>query len=128
MKNVCRFAVMTGLIVAAPAMGFAMESVGARYTLSMTRDYTPSPWTHEAGYLAQSKHKFVFGGKNLLLGWMELYNEPRDAAREDRSVMKGIGRGIVNAFGDMVGGAAHVITFPITALDVPLPEGGTDLL
>ena len=128
MKSACRLAVMMGLLVAAPAMSFAMEHVGAKYTLSMTHDYTPSSWTSEASYMEQSKHKLVFGGKNVLLGWMELYNEPRDAVRDHRGFVKGMGAGLVNMLGDMVGGAAHLITFPITALDVPLPDGGTDVL
>lgn len=35
---------------------------------------------------------------------------------------------MVNMLGDTVGGALHLATFPITAFDAPLPEGGTDVL
>ena len=100
----------------------------AKYTLSLTKDYTPSPWTGEAGYLDRAKHKFIFGSKNLFLGWTELYHEPREAAQHHEGVLRGMGRGVVNMLGDTLGGAAHLVTFPITALDVVLPEGGTDIL
>ena len=115
-----------GLVVACPMASFA--STGAKYTLALKKDYTPSEWTEQVGYMDRAKCKLAFGGKNALLGWTELYREPREAAREDTSVMKGIGRGVVNMLGDTVGGVLHVATFPVTALDVILPEGGTDVL
>jgi hypothetical protein len=124
------FSLVIGLLVAAPVVGFAAEQAPeAKYTLSLTQDFTPSEWTDETGYVDRAREKLVFGGKNTLLGWMELYNEPRDAVRaENHSFWRGMGKGLVNMIGDTIGGAAHVATFPITAVDVCLPVGGTDLL
>lgn len=121
---------LVALVMACPAWSLAMmeEQPNVKYTLSATKDYTPSAWTAEDGYLDRAEHKLAFGSKNALLGWLELYNEPRDAAREDTGVARGMGRGFVNMLGDTIGGVIHVATFPITAVDVPLPEGGTDLL
>ncbi len=128
MRRTWMLGMLVGLLVSAPALGYAMEQAGAKYTLSLTKAYTPSEWTAEEGYLAQAGQKFVFGSKNGLLGWLELYNEPREAARQDTGLLRGMGKGLVNMFGDTVGGALHITTFPITMVDVALPEGGTDLL
>lgn len=131
MRGSLKLGCLVALVMACPTMSMAMmeeEQPSVKYTLSATKAYTPSSWTAEDGYLDRAEHKLAFGGKNTLLGWLELYNEPRDAAREDTSVMRGMGRGFVNMLGDTIGGAVHIATFPITAVDVPLPEGGTDLL
>jgi hypothetical protein len=117
---------MLGVVVACP-MG-ASAAMGAKYTLHVRPDYTPSEWTRSVGYTERAKGKFLFGGKNAVLGWAELYNEPREAAREETGVMQGMGRGVAHMLGDTVGGVAHLVTFPITAVDVILPEGGTDVL
>jgi len=50
------------------------------------------------------------------------------ASQAGENVVVGIGKGVWNAVGQTALGAAHAVTFPITALDLPLPEGGTDLL
>ncbi len=129
MKRNWTLGMLIGLLVACPAALDAAEGHdGAKVTLSLTKAYTPSPWTAEGTYMDQAKGKLVYGGKNALLGWMELYNEPRDAVQEDSGFLRGMGHGFVNMLGDTVGGAIHLGTFPITALDVPLPEGGTDIL
>lgn len=128
MKGMSLAVVVAGVIMASPVASFAMDHQGARYTLSFTQNYTPSVWTSEDGYAARMKDKLLFSSKNTLLGFMELYNEPRDAKREQRSVMRGMGRGLVNMLGDTIGGAAQLITFPVTAVDIALPEGGTDVL
>ena len=118
---------LIALLIVAPGLSEAAKS-GAKYTLSLTHEYTPSAWTQETGYKEQMAHKFLFGGKNTLLGWMELYNEPRESIQAKQGFFRGMGRGLVNMLGDTVGGVLHVATFPITALDVPLPEGGTNIL
>ena len=129
MRGTWMFALLVGLLVVAPMASYADYSrMGAKYTLSLTKDYTPSMWTQEGGYLPKTKHKLLFGGTNILFGWLELYNEPREAVRENRGFFHGVKHGVVNMLGDTVGGAINLVTFPITALDVPLPEGGTDLL
>ena len=129
MKALTAFAVTLGVVLLVPAVGNANQypKPGAKCTLSLTKEYTPSPWTHEMGYKEQATHKFVYGGKNALLGWLELYNEPRDAIRAKQNFFIGMGHGIRNMLGDTIGGVLHVATFPFTQLDVPLPEGGVDL-
>lgn len=130
MRTVAILMVAVGMVMMAPIAGTAsaMQDGGAKYTWSLTKDYMPSEWTSEADYKQQAKGKFLFGAKNMLLSCTELYNEPRDAAKADTKMSVGIGHGIRNMVGDTLGGALHLVTFPITALDVPLPEGGTDLL
>ena len=72
-------------------------------------------------------HKMGRGMVNLLTGWIELPKQFHAGAQEDNPVV-GIGRGVWNGVGQTVGGALHAVTFPLTMIDVPLPEGGTDLL
>ena len=87
-----------------------------------------SPWAHERGWANQARGKFVFGAKNTLLGWTEIFTEPYEAAKSGGNVAGGIGRGLLNGVLDTAGGAAHLVTFPITKFDLPLPEGGVQLL
>ena len=110
---------------AVPATGYA---AGAKYTLSLTKDYTASPWTSEMGYSNRAIGKLGFGIKNLLLGWTDLFIEPREAMKGGDNLAVGIGRGLKDAVENELGGVVHIVTFPITNLDAPLPEGGTQLL
>lgn len=97
-------------LLVAPSMGFAA-----------------SPWKEKGGsYSDMAKNKLDFGLKNLLAGWTELISEPA-SGRDVVSVTKGLGRGIYNTVVYTVGGALHTATFPITALDVPLPDNGLQL-
>lgn len=128
--------VLAGALVACPMMGFAaehggtaMSEAGAKWTLSLTpgKD-TPSPWTSEVGYANRAKAKLVFGVKNLLLGWADLFTEPKEAVDAGENFLIGLGVGLKDAVENTLGGVVHVATFPITAVDAPLPEGGTQLL
>ena len=87
-----------------------------------------SPWADEATWGAQATGKLKYGVTNLLLGWTSLFREPVQASQAGENVFVGIGRGVWNGVGQTVGGALHAVTFPLTMIDVPLPEGGTDLL
>ena len=87
-----------------------------------------SPWAEGATYSEQALGKLKYGLKNALLGWTSLVRTPVQASQEGDNILVGIGRGVWDAVGQTVGGAAHVVTFPITAIDVPLPGGGTDIL
>ncbi len=89
-----------------------------------TKQTHGSPWAHERGWAHQARGKLGFGLKNTLLGWTEFFTEPYKAAKGGQNVAGGIGRGLWNGLADTVGGAAHLVTFPITKLDLPLPEGG----
>jgi len=93
-----------------------------------TAAFAGSPWMQETGWANQAKGKFVYGLKNTLLGWTEIFTEPKDAIDAGENFFVGVGTGLWNAAGQTLGGALHLVTFPITQLDVPLPEGGTELL
>ena len=131
-------ALATGVIgglVAYPLLGEAAEHGGTAMgggskivTLSLTKDYTPSPWTHEVGYPKQAIGKLGFGLKNLLLGWTDLFIEPKEASEKGENVLKGVGMGVVHAIENTLGGAVHTATFFLPQIDAPLPEGGTKLL
>lgn len=123
---------VVGLSLASPAAGqaddMAAAAGGAKYTLSLSKDYTPSPWTNEVGWSSRALGKLGFGVKNVLLGWTDLFIEPQEELQAGGNFFKGLGTGIKDTIGNELGGVLHVLTFPITAVDVPLPEGGTQLL
>lgn len=126
--------VVIGVVAAWPAMGSTAEHGGQAtagdnvITLSLTKDYTASPWTSETGYANRAKGKLVFGAKNLLLGWTELFTEPKEALDGGENFFVGLGRGLKNAVEDELGGAVHLVTFLIPQVDAPLPGGGVQLL
>ncbi|MBI4355968.1 MAG: hypothetical protein HY597_05950 [Candidatus Omnitrophica bacterium] len=114
-------------LVALPSVALAagkQMSGGAKCTISFTKEYTASPWTSEAEYGKRAFGKLGFGAKNLLLGWTELFTEPKEAIEGGGNFFGGLWRGLVKGVGDEVGGAVHIVTFPFTEIDVPLPEGG----
>ena len=87
-----------------------------------------SSWASGATYNEKAVGKLKFGLTNTLLGWTELFREPKRAHDAGENVVTGVGRGVWNAVGQTVGGIGHLVTFPIPAIDIPLPRGGTDLL
>ena len=115
-------------IAAVPAAHAAANMGGAKVTLSLTKDYTPSPWTQEVGYTNRAMAKLGFGLKNALLGWTDLFTEPQEASSSGQGFLKGIGYGLKDALENTLGGVVHVVTFPLTEVDAPLPEGGTQIL
>ena len=118
---------LVGGLAMAPVIGEAADmGHGAKYTLSMTKDYTASPWTNEMGYANRAKGKLVFGLKNLLLGWTAIGSEAVEYKNNGKNVFQGIAVGFGEALVYTVGGALHVATFPIP-LDVPLPENGVHI-
>lgn len=114
-----------GVLVISPGSGYAEEG---RLTLSLTKDYTASPWTNEVGYGNQVRGKFVFGLKNLLFGWADLFTEPNEAVQNGENFFVGLGRGVKDGLENTLGGAVHLATFIFPQVDAPLPEGGTQLL
>ena len=116
--------IVVGAVLAAPAIGFAQETGNAKYTLSATKNYTASPWTSETGYANRAKAKLIFGAKNLLLGWTDLYTETHEAMKAGDNAFVGLGIGLKDTIENELGGAVHLVTFPLTAVDAPLPEGG----
>mgnify|MGYP001561531833 FL=1 len=87
-----------------------------------------SPWAAEQGWGNQAKGKLVYGLKNTLLGWTELFTEPYEAVQNGENFFVGLATGVWNGVGQTVGGVLHLVTFLVPAIDVPLPEGGTALL
>ena len=87
--------------------------------------FAASPWKEKGGtYGEMTKNKLDFGLKNLLGGWSELISQP---VKEGKNIGVGLGRGLYHAVVFTLGGALHTVTFPITAIDVPLPENGIQL-
>jgi len=119
---------LVGVLAAAPGVGEAADGGGAKVTLSLTKDYTASPWTSEMGWGNRARGKLVFGLRNGLLGWTEMVLEPKRALDEGDNFFVGLGIGAKNAVFNTLGGVIHTVTFPITELDAPLPKGGTQLL
>ena len=87
-----------------------------------------SSWASGATYSDKAVGKLKFGLRNVLAGWTELFRDPIEAGKSGENVLVGIGRGVWDAVGQTVGGAAHTVTFFIPQIDIPLPKGGTDLL
>jgi hypothetical protein len=88
--------------------------------------FAASPWTEEETYSKRIAGKLHFGLMNTLLGWTDLIWEPIRGGKQCEScdnVWKGLGKGLTDAFVNEVGGAIHLITFPIV-VDVPLPDNG----
>ncbi len=93
--------------------------------------FAESPWTKETTYQGKMMGKLGFGVKNLLLGWTELFKKPAEHyhnATEQKPIhlLEGVVDGIGTFVADTIGGALHVVTFPITNLDVPLPGDGVE--
>ncbi len=124
------FAVLLGILALVPATGQADEMGGmggAKMTWSLTKDYTSSPWANEVGWSSRAMGKLGFGLKNALLGWTELFTEPKEAMDEGGNFFMGLGMGLKNGLENTLGGVVHTATFAITDLDAPLPEGGVQL-
>ena len=86
--------------------------------------FAASPWVAQTTYSDQLRGKLDFGVKNLLAGWTQIFTEPMNYHKEGKCVIKGLGYGLYTAVADTVGGALHFVTFPITQIDVPLPDNG----
>jgi len=91
------------------------------------RAHAASEWTQEATYEAKVEKKFRYGVENVLAGWTEVFTEPYERRHSTKDLITGLFVGIFNAVVDTVGGAVHLVTAPITQIDVPLPEDGVML-
>ena len=94
--------------------------------LGPTVCFAGSPWTEKTTYWDKTVGKLDFGMKNLLGGWTELFTEPMHHHKDAGDVFVGLGTGLYKSVVYTVGGALHVVTFPIP-LDVPLPDNGVNL-
>ncbi len=100
---------MVLVLLSAPAVGFAA-----------------SPWTEKTTYSEKTMGKLEFGLKNALLGWIDIFYEPYQYDKAGKNAWSGLGKGIVDAVINEVGGVIHVATFLIP-VDVPLPDNGVNL-
>src|SRR3990167_5697987 len=106
---------MVCLLMVVTLAGFASQA--AAY-------FEPSPWTEESGYNRRMAQKLIFGIANTACGWIELVQEPYEAVQNNKSVWRAIPVGIFNGVVDTIGGVLHIVTFPVTSLDIELPERG----
>ncbi len=102
--------------------------VGVVLLAAPVNAFAASTWAEEMTYGSKVGAKLKYGLTNTFLGWTELFTEPYEATQYGENFFIGLGRGLWNGVGDTVLGAAHAITFPIPQIDLPLPEGGTDVL
>ena len=88
--------------------------------------YNPIEWKKEKLYIDRAFGKLNFGIWNFLFGWTELATEPYESILTDENLLIGIGKGVLFGAADTAGGFLNFVTFPITALSIPLPEGGIE--
>ncbi|MBN1687779.1 MAG: hypothetical protein JW893_01620 [Candidatus Omnitrophica bacterium] len=86
-----------------------------------------SPWTETEDYGEKAAAKLGFGLRNIALGWTKILTMSHDALKNEKPFLSNFLEGIAHASGRTVGGALHVATFPLTSLDIPLPENGENL-
>lgn len=118
------FVLLALAVLAAPGVAFAGDG---SHCGKCSLDFKASPWTSKATWGEQAVGKLEFGIKNIFTGWTEVFTEPMDAYKNHTCVVKGFFHGVANAVLDTAGGVLHLATFPITQLDVPLPQGGSSL-
>ena len=94
--------------------------------LTPTLAFAASPWTQGANYSERVGQKLQFGLTNTLLGWVDLFVEPNKAASAGGNTWAGVGKGLTDSVLNTVGGALHLVTFPIP-VDIPLPDDGVQL-
>jgi hypothetical protein len=82
-------------------------------------NWQASPWVTKEPYMEKIINKLGFGLTNGLTGWTALLFEPCRSNNFFTGLVKGSWRTITNT----VGGALHIVTFPIP-IDIPLPDGG----
>ena len=86
--------------------------------------FEESHWVAKPTYNQRMVHKLIFGVGNLTCGWVEIVQEPYEAVKRKEMFWRGVSLGIFNGIVDTIGGALHILTFPVTPLDIELPEGG----
>ena len=112
---------------------FKLLTLLAVAMLIATTAFAASPWTQADTYADKVRGKLDFGMKNLLGGWTAIFPCSNGCKMKSDNggcpsvcCVKNMGMGIVNAITYTVGGALHVVTFPIP-VDVPLPGDGVQL-
>ena len=112
-------AALCGLLIVAPASAQAA-----------------SEWTKGHTYFGRANWKMTYGLDNLFFGWTSLFVTPYRTARASdnpaagvaAAATVGLAKGLWNAVGQEIGGALTFVTFLVTPLDIPIPEGGVKIL
>ena len=104
-----------------PAFATQVKKVSSPRTV-----YAPSTWAEEPEYIDRAFGKMAYGFWNFLTGPFELVKQPYESAVLGDNILVGFARGIFYGVADTAGGFLNFITFPITALKIPLPKGGTE--
>ena len=89
-----------------------------------TMAFAGSPWVDKTTYGDKTIGKFTYGLENTALGWTELIRKPIDSVKNHTNVFVGFGHGIMNTVTYTLGGVIHLVTFPFTSIDVPIPNDG----
>jgi hypothetical protein len=89
-----------------------------------TTSFAASPWMEKTTYKEKMFGKLDFGVKNVLGGWTDIIRQPIKYNKDGKSAAEGFAVGVYQAIVNTVGGALHLVTFPITQVDVPLPNNG----
>ncbi len=124
-KTIVFSLIILSLSASAHACPSGMETICEQVARTGTSSPLVSPWTKEPTYKKQMVAKLRFGLKNTLFGWTEIFTELVEHLRDHRSPLA-TGQGIGNVVMDEIGGALHLLTFPLVKVDVPLPEDGVD--
>ena len=92
--------------------------------LAATSAFAASPWTEKTTYKEKLLGKLDFGFKNFVGGWTDIVRQPIKYNKDGKSAAEGFFVGVYQAIANTAGGALHLVTFPITQVDVPLPNNG----
>ena len=99
------------------------------FQVAVAPAWAASPWTTKSTYSEKMMGKLGFGLKNTLLGFTEIIKQPivdYKGAEHNKlgNGVLGLGKGLVNGVVYTVGGVLHLVTFPLTMVDIPLPHDG----
>ena len=85
-------------------------------------EFPASSWTKGDGYVEKTVGKLGYGLVNVVGGWSALATEYYE--KPETNIGAAFLRSIARTVTNTVGGALHVVTFPVPK-DIPLPGGGT---
>jgi hypothetical protein len=63
-------------------------------------------------YVTKLSGQFIRGASNLVFCWLELFNQPYRAAKNNTGVIKGVGRGVRETIARGFSGAGEILTAP----------------
>ena len=124
----CAIACLAAWLPTSPALAAEnIQDPNGMIRLTLTKEYVPSPWMTEYDPTNRAMKKFGYGLSNTLFGWLDLFLEPLEAVSDGHGLWRGLGYGVKDAVQNEFGGMGHLLTFPITRLDLTIPEDGIDV-